>query len=239
MSALTRDQEIQAGLIKVSAGRPSTKVDQQRFEVSLAVARDWEEITGVRAADFMIVESLTGTAKIRFNEINGPEYDLTLYHSFSKSAQQPIERIYLYNAAQATKTLKFSLGGDSAFQATTNPTVASITGAINIADSGGSTINPAEMATTPVLYAKTLTVADTEYSQALPAGTKKFLFHCRDLTSVIRYAFVTGKVATPTDPYGTLQPGVAYNEDFIKLAATTLYLASSSAGAVVEITAWS
>jgi hypothetical protein len=239
MSTNQRDQTIFNGLIKQAASAPSSKTDQQRLVIDLTTAHDWEEIPYLRTADFMIVESNTGTCKVRFNEPNGPEFDLSVYHSFVKSSQLPIERVYLYNAAQAGKAVTLALGGDSSLQATTNPTVAAITGAISIADTAGTTINPTEMATTPVQYTKTLAVADTEYDQALPAGTKKFLIQCRDDTSVIRYAVVTGKVAAPTDPYGTVKANKAYNEDQIKAAAVTLYLASATAGAVVEITAWS
>jgi len=115
----------------------------------------------------------------------------------------------------------------------------SLSGNMYLKDTAGVTINPAEMATTPVQYITTLAVANTEYSQALPAGTKKFTVQCRDSTSVIRWATVTGKVATPTDPYGTLKADRGMSEDALKLAAITLFLASATAGAVVEITAWS
>ena len=92
-------------------------------------------------------------------------------------------------------------------------------------------------ATTPVIYNVTMTLADTEYSQALPANTKKFLIHTRDGTT-FRIAFVTGKVATPTEPYFTIAANDAYYEDGIK-ATPTLYFGCASAGKIVEIIAWS
>lgn len=89
----------------------------------------------------------------------------------------------------------------------------------------------------PTLYAITLTSANTEYSQALPAGLRALSFKAR--TSVaVRWAFVTGKVATPTDPYETLAAGQTYFKEGIVGAAVTLYLASSTAGTVVEVEAW-
>lgn len=236
MSLVKRDQEIYLGLTRVTASQPSQKVDQQRFEIDLTTARDYEEISGVRDADFMLVESLNGTAKVRINEVKGPEYDLTVYHSFVKSSSVPIQRIFLYNAAQAGKTLKLSLGGDASFQATTNPTVAAIEGAINIANAAGDTVNPFSHASTPAIYNVTLTNANTEYSQALTLA-KKILVHCRDATSIIRLAFVTGKVAAPTEPYLTIPATIAYNDDGI-LFTGTIYVASATAGAVVEILAW-
>lgn len=90
---------------------------------------------------------------------------------------------------------------------------------------------------TPAAYNVTLTNADIEYSQALPANTKGFEFQCRTAYDV-RYAFATGKVAGATAPYLTLKAGSEYYKENVKLASTTLYLASAQAGVVVEITAW-
>ena len=90
---------------------------------------------------------------------------------------------------------------------------------------------------TPTAYNVTLTNADTEYSQALPANAKGFEFQCRTAYDV-RYAFATGKVAGPTAPYLTLKAGSEYYKENVKLASTTLYLASAQAGVVVEIIAW-
>lgn len=90
---------------------------------------------------------------------------------------------------------------------------------------------------TPTVYNVTLTVADTEYSQALPANTKDFRFRCRTSYDV-RYAWVTGKVATPTAPYLTVPSGSDYYSDLNNLASITLYLASSQAGVIVELEIW-
>ena len=66
-------------------------------------------------------------------------------------------------------------------------TIADIVGMGNVA---GAQINPATedtlaklVATTPTKYALALTLADTEYSQALPANTKKFRIHLRDFAT--------------------------------------------------------
>ena len=90
---------------------------------------------------------------------------------------------------------------------------------------------------TPTAYNVTLTTAASEYSQELPANTKGFEFQCRTAYDV-RFAYVTGKVAGPTAPYLTLKAGSEYYKENVKLASTTLYLASAQAGVVVEITAW-
>ena len=89
----------------------------------------------------------------------------------------------------------------------------------------------------PVVYNKTLTVADNEYSQALPSSTREIRFRCRTLYDV-RFAWVEGKVATPTAPYLTLPAGSDYYSDNDDITGKSLYLASSEAGVVVEIEVW-
>lgn len=92
-------------------------------------------------------------------------------------------------------------------------------------------------ATTPTIYNETMTNANAEYSQALPANTKKFLVATRDRTA-FRLAFVTGKVATPTAPYMDVVANETYFEDMVSLAAQTVYFASASTGKIIEIIAW-
>lgn len=91
--------------------------------------------------------------------------------------------------------------------------------------------------TNPIFHNISMPEADTEYSQGLPAGTKKFLVHTRDGTA-FRLAFVTGKVAQSIEPYFTIPVNSAYNEDFLGLSGVTLYFASSSANLVMEILVW-
>ena len=120
--------------------------------------------------------------------------------------------------------------------------------AVNVA---GTQVNPATeekqddiitalgipTSTTITEYAVTLTNANTEYSQALPANTKMVQFRCRGLYDV-RYSFTTGKVATPTNPYQTLLAGLSAHDDKLNLSSKTLYLACSTAGQVVEMTVY-
>jgi len=84
------------------------------------------------------------------------------------------------------------------------------------------------------LSVKTLTAANTQYSVAIPSSTRELRFRCRTLFDV-RYAWVTGKVAAPTDPYSTVPAGLEYRSDKKNLTGKILYLASSQAGVVVEI----
>ena len=93
--------------------------------------------------------------------------------------------------------------------------------------------------TTQTDYNVTLTSADTEYSQALPANCRLFEFQCRTDVAV-RWSKTTGKVAGPTAPYKTLKAGCYYYSPPLNQAASpdTLYFASATAGVVIELTAW-
>lgn len=91
--------------------------------------------------------------------------------------------------------------------------------------------------TAPTVYNVTLTLANTEYGQALPDNTKQFRFRCRTSFDV-RFAFETGKVATPTAPYLTLPADNNYSAGDLNLSDGVLYLASSEAGVVVEVEVW-
>ena len=115
--------------------------------------------------------------------------------------------------------------------------VTTITEPVGSKDSGGTQIDPASMARTPVIYNVTLTNANTEYSQALPANCKKFSIHLRDFTA-FRFAYVAGKVAAPTAPYLTVPEGSEKAEELIQPSSLTLYFASSNAGKIAEIEAW-
>lgn len=128
------------------------------------------------------------------------------------------------------------------------------TGILSVDDGGGSlTIDASSLplptsaataanqqaaAMTAAIYNVTMTSADTEYSQALPANTRRFSLQC--LTNFdVRFAFVTGKVATPTAPYALVRAGMNYFEEQLNLASATLYVASPDAAKVAEIIAWS
>lgn len=88
------------------------------------------------------------------------------------------------------------------------------------------------------LYNVTLVATNTEYSQVLPSTCRRLSFQNRNARD-IRFAFVTGKVATPTAPYYTLKANASYDSGPIHLASGTIYLAGTQAGNIVEIEAWS
>lgn len=91
---------------------------------------------------------------------------------------------------------------------------------------------------TGVIYNVTMTLANTEYSQALPANTKKIKFRCQDVGFDVRTAYVTGKVATPVTPWSLLAAGEVEVEDGLNLTGVTLYFACGTAAKVFEITCW-
>lgn len=86
----------------------------------------------------------------------------------------------------------------------------------------------------PTIYNKTLTLANTEYSQALPAGCTKFTVQCRTAYDV-KLAFVSGESGTN---YLTIKTDYWYWEDGILGTTRILYLQSAQAGVVVEIVVW-
>lgn len=115
-----------------------------------------------------------------------------------------------------------------------------------VADSGGSdlqdVVDQLEIlvaaivyrSTTPVIYNVTMTSADTEYSQELPAQTKKFTFKCRGEYDV-KLAFESGESGTT---YLTVPSKQNYWDDNIRDASLTLYFQCATAAQVAEIVAW-
>lgn len=91
---------------------------------------------------------------------------------------------------------------------------------------------------TPITYNLSLANADTQYSQALPAGCRYVTIQARTAAAV-RWSFETGKVAAPTSPYNTLKAGSSYSTpEKFQAEAAVIYAASSSAGTVLEIVAY-
>lgn len=93
---------------------------------------------------------------------------------------------------------------------------------------------------TPEIYNVTLTSANTEYSLELPANCRAWSMQARTAADV-RFAFETGKVATPTAPYSTLKASGAFTSPELfqnNTGSLTLYLASATAGTIVEVVSW-
>lgn len=95
----------------------------------------------------------------------------------------------------------------------------------------------------PTMGTVTLVAANTQYTY--PIGEcRRFEFHSRSVWDDIRFAFATGHVATSVNPFWTLHGGqqyFSYPLDWRVAGAPlpdTLYLASATAGAIVEIMTW-
>jgi hypothetical protein len=89
----------------------------------------------------------------------------------------------------------------------------------------------------------TCILANTEYLLVLP-DCVRFEFHCRDSSHNIRFAFETGHVAAPADPYFTLHGAQEYYSYPVAWVRPNLpnplniYFASANAGEAVEIITW-
>ncbi len=79
-----------------------------------------------------------------------------------------------------------------------------------------------------------LTNANTEYSHALPDSMQQLRFRARTGVDV-RYAWVTGKVASLVSPYFTLPAGMGLAGDALSFTNKTLYFATEISGTIVEM----
>jgi len=215
-------------------------IDQRSHTISLATARDKELLQGFRQCDYIEIDSISSGAacQLRFNSLNNPEYESNKYRRFKTTPEMPFKKLYLTNTAQAGKTLVLKCGGDATMIAERESAISEIVNPIALKDSAGTTINPVSESENPTIYNVVMTNADTEYSQALPAGTKKFSLKMRQIDTAFRIAYVAGKVAAPTEPYYTIPITGEYYEDKLNLAAVTIYFACASAGKTIEITVW-
>lgn len=110
------------------------------------------------------------------------------------------------------------------------------------AGSSNENIGDVDIATMLELTAATLfhlvgASGSVEYSQALPDNCRRLSVQCQQ-DAITRYAWVTGKVATPTAPYWTLKAADTYLNDQLKLVSQTLYLGAATHTLTWEIEAW-
>ena len=84
-----------------------------------------------------------------------------------------------------------------------------------------------------ILTNKTMTLADTEYSQALPQGTVKFLVQNRGQYDT-KLSFAS---TTSGTNYMTVKAGMVYYEDMVE-TSRTLYFQCPQAAQVLELVIW-
>jgi len=215
-------------------------VDQRTITIDLATARDKDFIKAFRQCDYIEIDSITSgaSAQLIFNSPSNPTYESNKYRRFRASKEIPFKKLYVTNTAQAACTLVLKCGGDKSMVAERESAISEIVNPVALKDSAGTTIDPVSEAGTATIYNVVMTLADTEYSQALPAGTKRFSLQMRENDTAFRIAYVTGKVAAPTEPYYTIVAAKEYYEVNLNLAAVTIYFGCGSAGKNIEILAW-
>jgi len=86
----------------------------------------------------------------------------------------------------------------------------------------------------PQIYNVSAPVANQEYSQALPAGTVKFLIRPRKVSKV-KFSFAAGTSGTN---YITIPPGNSYDDPDLNLTGKTLYFQCNKPNQTFEILAW-
>ena len=92
------------------------------------------------------------------------------------------------------------------------------------------------LATTPTIVNLNVVAADTEYSYALPVGTKHFTIKDRKGDAKIRMAYVSGESGVN---FKTIDMGNTYEaKDISTIAGLTIYFQSSKASRIIEIESW-
>ena len=78
-------------------------------------------------------------------------------------------------------------------------------------------------------------VAGTEYNQALPANTTRFIIRPR-LSATMQVAYVATESGTK---YLTIKPNAVLEVEGVKLASTTIYFQTDVSSQTIEIKTWS
>lgn len=92
-----------------------------------------------------------------------------------------------------------------------------------------------KLPTTPTIYNLSMPLANTEYSQALSNGVKKFTLKTRDRTANMRVAFVTGGTTTS---WIEVKAGCVFSEENLDFSNGTIYVQTDKVGQILEILEW-
>lgn len=104
-----------------------------------------------------------------------------------------------------------------------------------IGSSGAKTEAILEGSANKTTYNLSAPLANTEYSQSLPNGTKILSIKVRGLAANAQWAFVSGQSGTL---FETIPRTCAYKESGLNLIGKTLYIQTDQDGQIVEICAW-
>lgn len=95
---------------------------------------------------------------------------------------------------------------------------------------------PIEAATTQKIYNVTSPITvNTEFSQALTAGTKQILIRARGKCT-IKFTLTSGESGSN---YITIEPNTVYNREGLNIASGTLYMQVDKVSQLIEIEEWS
>lgn len=98
-------------------------------------------------------------------------------------------------------------------------------------------VDTSSNATTPTTFNVSAAVAGTEYSQVIPAGTKRFMAKIRSGDAKTQFAYVSGQSGTI---YTTIRAGCFYEEINLNLTAPiTFYFQTNQAAQTLEMLVWS
>lgn len=82
-------------------------------------------------------------------------------------------------------------------------------------------------------------LVNTEYLVSLPAGTKRFYMKSRSGNPKLKFAYVSGAVASPAGLFTTIHPGGSFDrEEILFPSGKTVYVSSSKAGEILEVEYW-
>lgn len=95
--------------------------------------------------------------------------------------------------------------------------------------------NDIEVSTTPVIYNKSAPTANTEVSQLLTDGTKKFLIRVRGNAN-LQLAFTSTESGSK---FISVPAGSSYSVEGLNLTSTTLYFQTDKNTQAVEVLEWS
>jgi len=181
------------------------------------------------------------TAYLRFNSLGSSKYKLR--HG---EIRGNFHKVYLTNTAQVGCSFTYVIGVTALAHYGMRGDTTALIEALEILKGHTtkrtlgdlySVINEGpKKAETPSLYEVEMPNPDTEYFQALPTGTKMIHFHLADYAA-FRYAWVTGKVETPTPPVHQVVANHDEQRKGLYLVGKTLYFADDVGTKVMQIEA--
>lgn len=226
---IKRLQELHDRYVGVGFERKKLQATPEE-EFDLGTARNNVVIDNI-GGQVIFITKCTGTAKFRFDGVEKPTYTVKV-----GVMPVPFEKLYLTNTAQAGKKLTLIITQDPSVSFITDPVTGELQSMLEeIKNSVVELQNLPKQSTTPLLADVTMTSADTEYSYTFPDDTKKISLEIGAGGSAFRVAWVTGKVAAPTQPYIAVPTNEKFARDNLTLVGKTIYFACEVAAQMMII----